>query len=98
MGRTGESVRRLTTGGYNPSWSPDGNEVVFSTNGFREFGPYGTGNAHSPILTVNLATGETRRIIKADGLEPRWSPHGYRVADWTNSTTEQNVGQLDIWS
>src|SRR4029077_17592000 len=33
MGATGESVRRLTSGGYNPSWSPDGRKIVFATEG-----------------------------------------------------------------
>ena len=28
MGTTGEKVRRLTSFGYNPAWSPDGSEVV----------------------------------------------------------------------
>ena len=31
MGRTGESPRRLTEGGFNPSWSPDGNDVLYAT-------------------------------------------------------------------
>ena len=31
MGATGESVRRLTDFGFNPSWSPDGKRIVVST-------------------------------------------------------------------
>jgi hypothetical protein len=34
MGATGENVRRLTNFGYNPSWSPDGKEIVCSTGFF----------------------------------------------------------------
>jgi len=30
MGRTGESVTRLTDTGYNPAWSPDGTEIVYA--------------------------------------------------------------------
>ena len=31
MGRTGESVRRITNGGYSPAWSPDGAQIVYAT-------------------------------------------------------------------
>jgi eukaryotic-like serine/threonine-protein kinase len=30
MGATGESVRRLTDEGFDPAWSPDGKQVVYS--------------------------------------------------------------------
>ena len=33
MEATGESVRRLTDFGYDPSWSPDGKEIVVATEG-----------------------------------------------------------------
>ena len=35
MGRTGESVRRLTDGGYNPAWSPDATKIVYATDSRR---------------------------------------------------------------
>ena len=31
MGATGESPRRITSFGYNPSWSPDGRLLAFAT-------------------------------------------------------------------
>lgn len=34
MGLAGENVRRLTTFGYNPAWSPDGKELICSTGFF----------------------------------------------------------------
>ena len=30
MGATGESVRRITNFGFNPSWSPDGRQLVIA--------------------------------------------------------------------
>ena len=38
MEATGESVRRLTDFGYDPSWSPDGKEIVVATEGVRYAG------------------------------------------------------------
>src|SRR5438094_387227 len=31
MGRTGEAVRRVTRNGFNPSWSPDGTQLAYTT-------------------------------------------------------------------
>ena len=31
MGATGESVRRVTDAGFDPSWSPDGRRLVYAT-------------------------------------------------------------------
>ena len=31
MGPTGEAVRRVTRHGFNPSWSPDGQQLVYAT-------------------------------------------------------------------
>ena len=38
MGRTGESVRRLTDAGFNPAWSPDGTTIVYATDNATVFG------------------------------------------------------------
>ena len=43
MGATGESVKRLTDAGYNPAWSPDGTEIVYSTESIQPFYPYARG-------------------------------------------------------
>jgi Tol biopolymer transport system component len=34
MGTTGESVRRVTSFGYTPAWSPDGKRLVVSSDTF----------------------------------------------------------------
>jgi len=76
MGATGEKVRRLTSFGYNPAWSPDGKEIVYST-GFS-FGPkkvYAQGEA----LRLNVATGKRVRspesTMRAAQLVSPWLPH-----------------------
>jgi serine/threonine protein kinase len=78
MGATGESVRRLTTFGYNPTWSPDGKEIAFASEGIT-FGP----DARAPtsqLWTVNVATGDRKLVLMEDAIGPSWSPHGDRIA------------------
>ncbi len=60
----------------NPSWSPDGNKIVFnlmrnSQNGHRD--------AQMDIRIIDLGTGNISQISENDGLKsfnPMWAPHG----------------------
>jgi len=79
MGATGESPRRLTDFGYNPSWSPDGQEIVFATEGVAD--PRGR-TAPSQIWRVRVAGGEKSLVYAGDAVQPRLSPHGRRIAYW----------------
>jgi Tol biopolymer transport system component/predicted Ser/Thr protein kinase len=79
MGATGESVRRLTTFGFNPSWSPDGSKIVFATEGIFDAA---TRETSSELWTVEVATGQRRRLTPGDAVQPSWSPHGDRIAYW----------------
>jgi Tol biopolymer transport system component len=91
MGRTGESARRLTTGGFNPSWSPDGQEIAYATEQTLD-NPFGRGR-NSEMWAVRVATGAARRVFAGDGVQPRWSPHGHRIAYWSVV-----AGQRDLWT
>src|SRR5947199_4225922 len=77
MGRTGESVTRVTDGGYTPAWSPDGTQLVFATAAPDVFGM-----VPSEIWIVTLASGERNRLSDVDGIQASWSPHGHRIAYW----------------
>jgi eukaryotic-like serine/threonine-protein kinase len=79
MGRTGDAPRRLTTGGRNPSWSPDGQSLVYSTVGAQVPTSRTTIGA---IKIVRVDTGEVRDLASQDALHPAWSPNGRFVAFW----------------
>jgi Tol biopolymer transport system component len=90
MGATGESVRRLTDGGFNPAWSPDGMKVAYSVEPVLD--PYARDRA-AALWIVDVATGEKRQRLPGDAVQPAWSPDGRRIAYWANT-----AGQRDLWT
>jgi Tol biopolymer transport system component len=57
-----------------PSWSPDGNQIVFSSNADGNF----------ELYTLDLRTGTTSRLTRTlspvQNLDPAWSPTGEAIA------------------
>jgi serine/threonine protein kinase/dipeptidyl aminopeptidase/acylaminoacyl peptidase len=93
MGATGESVKRVSDAGFNPAWSPDGELLVFST---EEVASSDRGNTGA-LRVVRIDTGEVRAIeTNGDAVQPQWSPHGNRIAFWSNQLTEGSY--RDIWT
>jgi len=90
MGATGESVKRLTTAGFDPAWSSDGRRVAYSTEGVWD--PYSR-SIFAELWTVEVATGATSKVYAGDAVQPAWSPDGSRIAYWANTG-----GQRDIWT
>lgn len=86
----GRSVRRLTDFGYDPSWSPDGNEIVVATEGVVD--PLSRPST-SYLWRINIVTGAMKRITSDDSVQPAWSPHGHRIAYWHIG---RSAGQRDI--
>jgi Tol biopolymer transport system component len=100
MGRTGESVRRLTTLGFDPAWTPDGRFVVFATQFAAD--PDARGRV-SEGWKVELASGQTTRITPGDFMQPAVSPNGHRIAYWAlPATTEAprkfSGNDRDLWT
>jgi len=104
MGASGESVRRLTDFGHNPSWSPDGKRIVVGTQPV-ELRPYVRPRT-SELWIVDVQTGAKTALVQAkiggpdfgkesDAAQPSWSPHGKRIAFWGISSW---TGQRDIWT
>jgi Tol biopolymer transport system component len=77
MGRTGESVRRITRGGFNPDWSPDGTQLIF-TSARTELRPQNA-EQRGTVMIVSANGGEPREVHDS-GMMPRWSPNGTRIA------------------
>ncbi|MBI1761521.1 MAG: serine/threonine-protein kinase [Acidobacteria bacterium] len=93
MGATGENLRRLTHQGFNPAWSPAGNEIVYATGYFTDV-PNNRSAPPSALHVLNVQTGTTRQLIEGDAVQPNWSPHGQRIAYWGI----HRGGQRDIWT
>jgi Tol biopolymer transport system component len=90
MGATGESVRRLSDLGHNPTWSPDGAHLVVATEGVVD--PLSR-VATSELWTIDVASGAKRRLFAGDAVQPAWSPDGRRIAFWR---VQGNSGQRDL--
>lgn len=75
MDVNGANVRRLTDSpglDTEPSWSPDGGRIAFSSEHFGKL----------DICLLNLTNGAITRVTSnaAEDVEPAWSPDGTRLA------------------
>jgi len=91
MGSTGESVRRLTKEGFNPSWSPDGQHIVYASEGIVH--PFSRATVSS-LWTVDVRDGTSKKLYDGDGVQPRWSPDGARIIFWGLPT---GTGQRELF-
>lgn len=92
MGATGAPVRKISETGYYPDWSPDNQEIIFSSASVAD--PFTRGN-NIKLYGVNVATSQTRVIDAGpDAVQPRWSPTGQRIAYWA----KDSASQRDIWT
>jgi Tol biopolymer transport system component len=93
MGRTGESVRRVTRSGFRPTWSPDAMLIAYASQNV-ELNPQNT-EGTSELWVVNVSSGELTRLNAGDAALPSWSPRGSRIA-YTKRLGDGR--QRDIWT
>ena len=83
VGATGESPRRLTSVGVQPSWSPDGTQIVYAT-GEAGSAYYIQGGIALEIATVRGGAPRALNVILPTGgtgrQQPSWSQSGARIA------------------
>ena len=80
MEATGESVRRVSDLGQDPTWSHDGRELLVSTEAIVD--PMSRiGSAE--LWALNVEGGARRRVVTTDAVGPSVSPHGLRIAYWS---------------
>src|SRR5262249_3039859 len=82
VNRDGNGLVRLTNSGFDPTWSPDGTSIVFSTYRFG----YDPDNP-KPRLAIMNPDGTSMRQIGSGvaGFGPTWSPDGSLIAFWRDS-------------
>jgi Tol biopolymer transport system component len=97
MGRTGESVRRVTRMGFKPTWSSDGTQLAFVSENV-EMNPQNS-EGRSQLWVADVNTGETRQLDVIDAVLASWSPHGQRIA-YTKRLAGQpsQPAQGDVWT
>jgi Tol biopolymer transport system component len=94
MDANGGSVQRLTTGGFNPTWSPDGTEIAYSTA--QIVADPSSRPVTGTLSAVNVVTLQRRSLYAlGDAVQPRWSPNGQRIAFWAFA---KQGGQRDLWT
>jgi Tol biopolymer transport system component len=89
-GATGESLHRLTDAGFDPSWSPDGKQIVYA---MEEAVDPESRQAISNLFAVDADGGAPRKLTEGDGMQPAFSPSGKRIVFWANVG-----GQRDIYT
>src|SRR5262249_1749862 len=92
VGATGESARRISEFGFHPAWSPDGQRIVFCTEGILT--PLSRVST-SELWVVDVKAGSAPvKLFAGDAVQPSWSPNNKRLAYWK----VDNGGQRDIFT
>ncbi len=75
--------------------APDGNQLVFNSNGTGEANDY----YQFDLFVLTLESGETRKLVDRPGgkFHPSWSPDGSRIAFLANLEPQLSYSQECVW-
>lgn len=73
----GSNTVRIAPFGHQPTWSPDAKQIVFVDEALLD--PKSTTAGRSALWASTLS-GVRRKIYQGDARQPKWSPHGLRLA------------------
>ena len=97
----GGEPEQLTSGAFeeqNPTWSPDGNEIHFTSNRLKE--PY-YDPPDSDIYAVPSGGGDLKKVVSIDGTigDFSFSPNGNRIAfqGTANGQPPRSYNQPDLF-
>ena len=94
MDANGKNRRRLTTNvweEWDPSWSPDGEGIVFMSDRNDNFWDFG-------IYVMDADGGNQQELIKNDhdDMDPSWSPNGERIAFVSDRDGNLEIYVMDV--
>ena len=92
MSSGGGPARQLSRFGFSPAWSPDARSILVATELVRDPKERGT---TSQIWRIEVDTGQSRRLVQQDAVQPSWSPEGRRIAFWN---VDPDTGKRRIWT
>ncbi len=94
VGATGESVKRLTDFGFNPTWSPTGDRIAFATE--ELWNPAARNLLGSALWVVDARGGAPTKLYDGDAMQPSWSPSGARIAFWQSVDGQRDLATIKV--
>ena len=89
--------RRITDFGFHPDWSPDGDQLVFSTVEYENSADVSYSARDGDLWRVDLEDGSLVKLhdgeTKGDANMPDWSPDGAWIAYWGIDA----AGRRNVW-
>ena len=75
MNNDGSNVTQVADAGFNPTWSPDGNELALNDDNISNYESRSTYPSASKLWVVNVTTRARRVITTRDAVQSKMSIH-----------------------